>query len=134
MKRQSKKTLLITHLFSFRWQSDGLDEKNNFETWKGVLNSRLWLLAQDNENLYYKSFTSSDGHNEKAFSEESVLKDYFQLNVDLAPLYKRWAEADPVFETTSQTFSGVRMLRQNPVENLFSFICSANNNIKRHGE
>ena len=108
-----------------------MDKQKNVETWKGVLNSRLWLLAQDDDQLYYKSLTSTEKLSDKEFNEESVLKDYFQLDVDLAPFYKRWAEADPVFETISQTFSGVRMLRQDPVENLFSFICSANNNIKR---
>lgn len=123
--------LIHFYYLSFRWQSGGMDTQKNVETWKGVLNSRLWLLAQDDDQLYYKSLTSTEKPSDKEFNEESVLKDYFQLDVDLAPLYKRWAEADPVFETISQTFSGVRMLRQDPVENLFSFICSANNNIKR---
>ena len=104
--------------------------------WKGVLKSRLWLLAQDDDRIYFKSLTNveTELHDVKGDDddeEESILKDYFQLNVDLASLYQRWADADPVFENISHTFSGVRMLRQDPVENLFSFICSANNNIKR---
>ena len=115
---------------SFRWQSSGMDTNKNLETWRGVLDSRLWLLAQDNERLYFKSISQSSS--EKDFNdEESVLHDYFQLKVDLAPLYKKWADVDPVFETIAQSYSGIRMLRQDPAENLFSFICSANNNIKR---
>lgn len=54
---------------------------------------------------------------------------FFQ--VELAPLYKLWSGFDPVFEEISRKFTGVRMLRQDPTENIFSFICSANNNIKR---
>ena len=66
--------------FSFRWQSGGVDPSKNLETWRGVLNSRLWLLAQDNDKLYFKSI--SDTPCEKEFDDdESVLKDYFQLNI-----------------------------------------------------
>ncbi|KAL3872396.1 hypothetical protein ACJMK2_040324 [Sinanodonta woodiana] len=63
--------------------------------------------------------------------ERSLLDDYFQLHVNLGHLYQTWAKADPNFEQTSQTFSGIRILRQDPVECLFSFICSSNNNISR---
>jgi len=51
--------------------------------------------------------------------------------IKLGPLYKSWAEVDPIFNEISQRYPGVRMLRQDPVENLFSFICSSNNNIQR---
>ena len=49
----------------------------------------------------------------------------------LEPLYESWAKFDPVFEKVSHRFTGVRMLRQDPTENIFSFICSSNNNITR---
>ena len=67
------------YYLSFRWQSGGMDTQKNVETWKGVLNSRLWLLAQDDDQLYYKSLTSTEKPSDKEFNEESVLKDYFQL-------------------------------------------------------
>ena len=63
--------------------------------------------------------------------EATILNDYFQLDVDLEPLYQKWSGIDPVFETIALNYPGVRMLRQDPVENLFSFICSSNNNIQR---
>lgn len=62
---------------------------------------------------------------------QQMLKDYFQLDIDLESLYKQWSLADPNFKKVAKSYVGVRMLRQDPVENLFAFICSSNNNIQR---
>ncbi len=59
------------------------------------------------------------------------MKDYFQLKISLENLYKQWNSTDTNFNSLSNSFDGVRMLRQDPVENLFSFICSQNNHITR---
>ena len=61
----------------------------------------------------------------------NFLGDYFQLNVKLKDLYETWCLRDPAFKKVSEIFSGVRILRQDPTENLFSFICSSNNHISR---
>lgn len=68
---------------------------------------------------------------EQDHKDEEVLRDYFQLSVKLEDLYKEWGDADPHFSHTGNVFTGVRMLRQDPVECLFSFICSSNNHISR---
>ena len=67
-------------------------------------------------------------HQEKA---RAFIEDYFQLSVSLSDLYKTWSDADEAFRSVSRDLPGVRMLRQDPVENLFCFICSSNNNIQR---
>ena len=46
-------------------------------------------------------------------------------------LYKTWTKADKNFSKVAKQFEGIRMIRQDPVECLFSFICSSNNNISR---
>ncbi|XP_070766518.1 N-glycosylase/DNA lyase [Enoplosus armatus] len=63
--------------------------------------------------------------------EEEMLRDYFQLNMKLGDLYKEWGAADPHFKRIADIFTGVRMLRQDPTECLFSFICTSNNHISR---
>ncbi|XP_064422380.1 N-glycosylase/DNA lyase [Latimeria chalumnae] len=68
---------------------------------------------------------------ERKRKDADTLEDYFQLNVKLADLYQQWSEADPNFRKKAQAFPGVRVLRQDPVECLFSFICTSNNNISR---
>lgn len=119
---------------SFRWRrlEDGAGAEGlecgagaDCPVYAGVLEGRLLLLAQTESHLLYNCVAGS------AAGLEPVLRDYFQLAVDLPALYLQWAQQDPIFERISQSYPGVRMLRQTPTENLFSFICSANNNISR---
>ncbi|EDO37002.1 predicted protein [Nematostella vectensis] len=133
---------------SFRWHETSERE------WRSVLRGKVWTLKQDAEFLYYTVHdpvpavtssikpcsseqsslqgerTSSDD-NQNWNDYEAILTDYFQLNIDLQDLYDKWSAADINFSKVSKSFTGIRTLRQEPVENLFSFICSSNNNISR---
>ena len=62
---------------------------------------------------------------------EEILRDYFQLNVSLVKLYQQWGKVDENFKEVASEFPGIRILRQDPTETLFSFICSSNNHISR---
>ena len=111
--------------------------------WIGVLGGYLWIMKQEDNFLKYhvvepciKAEPTESPADKKAEIEdcshyEQMLKDYFQLDVDLESLYQQWSLADPNFQKIAKNYVGVRMLRQDPVENLFAFICSSNNNIQR---
>uniref|UniRef100_A0A665T5T6 N-glycosylase/DNA lyase n=2 Tax=Echeneis naucrates TaxID=173247 RepID=A0A665T5T6_ECHNA len=71
--------------------------------------------------------TSAQGHEE----EEEMLRDYFQLGVNMGDLRRQWGSADTHFKQIADIFTGVRMLRQDPTECLFSIICTTNNQISR---
>ena len=79
-------------------------------------------------NLPRPSFTAvfPNGHlgptRADAREEETLvwLQDYFHLDIDLVNLYDKWSEQDPVFCNVRVRFSGIRMLRQDPWENLVS--------------
>ncbi|CAL1268838.1 unnamed protein product [Larinioides sclopetarius] len=64
-------------------------------------------------------------------NHKEILNDYFNLNFNLEDHYTLWSKADENFMSVAKIHKGIRILRQDPVENLFSFICSANNNIPR---
>ncbi|KAF7973402.1 hypothetical protein HWV62_15193 [Athelia sp. TMB] len=60
------------------------------------------------------------------------LRDYFQLDIDLMKLYDDWSTRDPVFRKLRDRFSGIRMLRQDPWENLVSITQMVNALCKRY--
>lgn len=102
----------------------------------------MWILVQDEDCLSYqvvipdeivKPEIESDKAIERKDEEiyEGFLKDYFQWDVPLTDLYEKWSLVDPNFRKVAKNYKGVRMLRQDPVENVFAFICSSNNNIQR---
>ena len=146
---QVRLDIILTAGQSFRWRQTGAKE------WTSVLKGKVWTLTQDEQYIFYRVYepqnifaeTKKSGKKsskkssqipntttESLVPEEEndlILRDYFQLDVDLPKLYSKWSSVDPYFSTISKVFPGVRALRQDPTENLFSFICSSNNNISR---
>ena len=94
--------------------------------WFGVLRDRVFLLRQSESSLLYQTLpkgTYSDS--------EEVLIDYFRLREDMNSCYKEWSERDKKFREAHKSITGIRILRQDPVETTFSFICSSANNTLR---
>jgi N-glycosylase/DNA lyase len=95
--------------------------------WIGVLEERVLIIKETaNTTLVYVVHGSSE-------DVKPLLRAYFQLQTPLAPLYEKWSVADPNWfaRLPLSAFQGVRVLEQDPVECLFSFLCSSNNNIPR---
>ncbi|KAF8892502.1 DNA glycosylase [Infundibulicybe gibba] len=116
---------------SFRWSILPLPQPKPTEPnheYRFCLRDRLVCLRQSPSTLYYP-LTSQPSL--KRRGNTLWLNDYFQLEVDLEQLYRDWAARDAVFSRFQGRFGGIRMLRQDPWENLISFICSSNNNIAR---
>ena len=56
---------------------------------------------------------------------------YFRLETPLAPLYKEWSKTDSRLAKIAAVIPGCHILCQDPMECMFSFICTSNNNIPR---
>ncbi|KIK57703.1 hypothetical protein GYMLUDRAFT_45871 [Collybiopsis luxurians FD-317 M1] len=126
---------------SFRWNAYPLkitspDASLPTHEYRFCLRDRVVCLRQTPTDILYRTVLPDPQPNmtERKLREAETLlwlKDYFQLDVDLALLYEQWGSRDKVFLRIRDRFTGIRMLRQDPWENLISFICSSNNNISR---
>ena len=124
---------------SFRWRESSPGE------WTSVLSGRVFTLKQDGDDVLYRVFDPALNRKESVSKKnanigteskrqspyDSVLRDYFQLDIDIKSLYQQWSKIDSNFAKAAVNLCGLRTLRQDPVETLFAFICSSNNNIPR---
>src|SRR5205085_892666 len=60
-----------------------------------------------------------------------LIRDYFQLDIDLGEIVRRIDEADPAAGDAARRWSGLRLLRQEPEECILSFVCSTANSVPR---
>uniref|UniRef100_A0A061RIH6 DNA-(apurinic or apyrimidinic site) lyase n=2 Tax=Tetraselmis sp. GSL018 TaxID=582737 RepID=A0A061RIH6_9CHLO len=113
---------------SFRWRQT----RNSPVEFTGVLGRRIVSLQQNTYSIDYKVISRCE--DETRDSDSVALAEYFQKDVCLEKLCQTWAVRDKRFASLLPFVKGARMLRQDPVECLFSFICSSNNHISRiHG-
>lgn len=135
--------------------NDSVDE----ESYIGVMANCVWHLRQDENHLKYqilgelktkdpnqynevrlkvpppiskprnKSKDSEPLHHDNYY--ESLLRAYFRMDESLTDYYQEWSAAHKHFKQQSDKFYAIRVLDQDPIENLFSFICSQNNHISR---
>ncbi|NXN26607.1 OGG1 lyase, partial [Nycticryphes semicollaris] len=124
--------LVLSSGQTFRWW------ESSPGAWTGVLGERVWTLRQERDRLWYTVYGEegnrrpTEASGPEGAETDQILRDYFQLDVGLSDLYRAWGAADPLFHKVASDFpAGVRVLRQDPVECLLSFICTSNNHISR---
>lgn len=146
---------------NFRWKPaspECVDKFDGNESYIGVMGNCVWHLRQDNDHLFYRILGEL---NEKTTNElvkvrykvtvprnvdrrkksngllfddkyyEDLLMAYFRMETNLTECYRMWSVAHNHFAQEADRFYAIRVLNQDPVENLFSFICSQNNHIAR---
>ncbi len=104
---------------AFRWwrQQDG--------AYRGVVGRRVVTIIEADGGLLIRP---ADGKDSSGLGRS--LSDYLGQGQDLDGFRARFAE-DPCLGPALRGYSGLRLLRQDPWECLFSFICSSTSNIPR---
>lgn len=130
---------------SFAWRRCPAEKEGDVPTWRGVVDRRAVELKQtDSGDVLYRcgreapllgvslsaAVASPESSKEDARAYRS-LHEYFRLDVDFLSLDNDFRSRDERYARLAPHVLGCRMLQQPPVECLFSFICSSNNNIAR---
>ena len=99
---------------------------HNETEWLGPVQNFVLSIRETPSTTLYRILHGPDNVDIAAF-----LAEYFQLDTPLEPLYNSWSAGDERLSKIAPVIPGLRIIRQYPVECLFSFICSSNNNIPR---
>ncbi|WOL11844.1 hypothetical protein Cni_G20608 [Canna indica] len=113
---------------TFRWRRTASSH------YTGVVGSYLVSLQHlDDEPSGHVAFLLHNPDSGAAQASARVaLADYLNLGVSLAKLWDHFSAADSRFAELAGKFEGgARVLRQEPLECVFQFLCSSNNNIAR---
>lgn len=113
---------------SFRWTKEENCDDGQTQFFGIVASNALNLWRCDQNRIAFKILNKETVDSQKV---ANLLEDYFQLKYKLRDLYQEWSAKDKHLEKCCKRYKGFRILRQDPVENVFSFICATNNNIKR---
>lgn len=118
-------------LLNIRWEKEEKTLGN--PRWLGVAYGMYWELQQTASTLHYRVYPeeqNADRNNKVDFAD--ILSRYLRLNFDLLAQIEQWRQKHTHFaKITLKKNCSVRVLAQEPLENILSFICSQNNNIKR---
>ncbi|HYB92896.1 MAG TPA: DNA glycosylase, partial [archaeon] len=96
----------------FRWE---YNSKN--KSWTGIVGSEV-INARQEENVVTIDSTLS----------RKVIENYFRLDDDLNKIYEQ-INKDQYIDAAINQYPGLRLIRQDPYECLFSYICATRANI-----
>lgn len=109
------------HIFDcgqcFRWN----EEKD--KSYTGIFKSNVLNVKKENNKIIFKGLVTG--------SIKEVVEDYFDLKRDYSIIKQELSKIDENVKLSIKYGDGIRILNQELVETILSFIISANNNIPR---
>lgn len=79
----------------------------------------------------FATVKNCNGHYEIFSQDLQYFENFFDLKRDYKAIKSKLSTQNQTLKLATEFGSGIRILNQNPTETIFSFIISANNNIKR---
>ncbi|KCZ79751.1 hypothetical protein H312_02864 [Anncaliia algerae PRA339] len=103
-------TLFSGQIFSFK--------KTDCSSYTGVFNNEIITFHQRDKEVYY----------DYSRNIQKELEYFFTLDISYIPLLLNWRETCNFYKLE---YNGLRLLRCDLLECIFTFICSSNNTVKR---
>jgi N-glycosylase/DNA lyase len=100
---------------TFRWHSGPSGD------WLGVIGDSAVRIRACEDGFWWQTYP--------VHGRWEIIHRYFALDVDVESLYLKWKSAEPRIGPAIEKFSGLRILRQEPSEAFFSFLCASCNTI-----
>jgi len=107
---------------AFRWKDLGNS------TYIGIIKNNLIILKQ-NENKEF--FWTNMSDNKDTDLKSDFITEYFRTEDNINSIYTHLIEADKTLEPIIEKFYGLRILKQDLHETIFSFLCSSANSIPK---
>ena len=118
---ENQESFELKHIFDcgqcFRWNEE--DDKS----YTGVFKGNVLNVKKNNNTIYFKGIVNGN--------IKDIVEDYFDLNRDYTKIKKTLSKVDNNMKKGIEYGEGIRILNQDLVETILSFIISANNNIPR---
>ena len=102
---------------AFRWRESGEG------WWTGVVEGSVLRIHRDDRGFTYAAYPD--------LPRPDFWEDYLRLDFDLAAMYEELGPRDPHLAASMARWSGLRILRQDPMETIASFLCTTANSIPR---
>ena len=120
-KLKNQESFELKHIFDcgqcFRW-----NEENN-KSYTGVFKGNILNVKKENDTIIFKGIVKGN--------IKEVVEDYFDLKRDYSKIKNELSKIDSNLKTSVEYGNGIRILNQDLIETILSFIISANNNIPR---
>ncbi|MCM1290073.1 MAG: hypothetical protein NC132_06300 [Corallococcus sp.] len=113
-------------------------DKDYFDVADTLECGQIFRYKKLEENVYevfsldkYARLVTTDENVEVYTDDADYFRNFLDLDTDYSAKVAKISAISPLMERACQAGRGIHILRQNIVEMIFSFIISANNNIKR---
>ena len=120
-KIKNQESFELKHIFDcgqcFRWNEE--DDKS----YTGVFKGNVLNVKKENDTIIFKGIVKGN--------IKEVVEDYFDLKRDYTKIKKTLSNVDKNMKKGIEYGEGIRILNQDLIETILSFIISANNNIPR---
>ena len=120
-KLKNQESFELKHIFDcgqcFRW-----NEENN-KSYTGVFKGNILNVKKENDTIVFKGIVKGN--------IKDVVEDYFDLKKNYTKIKNELSKIDSNLKTSVEYGNGIRILNQDLIETILSFIISANNNIPR---